>query len=152
MDFNKEILLCFSEEDNQPIEGGLKGWVSNFHKFLSTLLSQISREIPTNHHPQFNSHTLYLRLLEKHLYSNKIEPTKLSPSHFSGPLSNPFPRCVFSTTSIPPSGAALSRNLLLQTFVCFYHLLLPHSTGICWTWHFWTRVHPSQHLPVLVCP
>jgi len=46
MDFNKEILLCFSEEDNQPIEGGLKGWVSNFHKFLSTLLSQISRESP----------------------------------------------------------------------------------------------------------
>lgn len=46
MEFNKEILLCFSEEDNQPIEGGLKGWVSNFHKFLSTLLSQISRESP----------------------------------------------------------------------------------------------------------
>lgn len=42
----KEILLCFSEEDNHPIEGGLKGWVSNFHKFLSTLLSQISRDSP----------------------------------------------------------------------------------------------------------
>ena len=46
MDLKKEILLCFSEEDNQPIEGGLKGWISNFHKFLSTLLSQISRESP----------------------------------------------------------------------------------------------------------
>ncbi|MFT6868067.1 MAG: putative DNA-binding transcriptional regulator [Cyclobacteriaceae bacterium] len=44
MSLNREILLCFSEEDNQPIEGGLKGWVSNFHKFLSTLLAQISRE------------------------------------------------------------------------------------------------------------
>lgn len=44
MDQNKEILLCFAEPDNQPIEGGLKGWVSNFHKFLSTLLSQISKE------------------------------------------------------------------------------------------------------------
>ncbi len=46
MSFNKEILLCFSEEDNQPIEGGLKGWVSNFHKFLSTLISQILRDAP----------------------------------------------------------------------------------------------------------
>ncbi|MFY0608259.1 MAG: DUF4062 domain-containing protein [Cyclobacteriaceae bacterium] len=46
MNLNKEILLCFSEEDNQPIEGGLKGWVSNFHKFLSTLVSQILRDAP----------------------------------------------------------------------------------------------------------
>lgn len=46
MELKQEILLCFSEEDNQPIEGGLKGWVSNFHKFLSTLLSQITRETP----------------------------------------------------------------------------------------------------------
>lgn len=44
MSSNREILLCFSDEDNQPIEGGLKGWVSNFHKFLSTLISQISRD------------------------------------------------------------------------------------------------------------
>ncbi|WP_421879920.1 DUF4062 domain-containing protein [Marinoscillum sp.] len=44
MKFNKEIHLYFSEEDNQPIEGAAKGWVSNFHKFLSTLLSQISRD------------------------------------------------------------------------------------------------------------
>lgn len=47
MELNKEILLCFSENDNQPIEGGLKGWVSNFHKFLVTLLSQIAKESPT---------------------------------------------------------------------------------------------------------
>ena len=44
MKFNKEIHLYFSEQDNQPIEGALKGWVSNFHKFLGTLLSQISRD------------------------------------------------------------------------------------------------------------
>ncbi|MFY0599046.1 MAG: DUF4062 domain-containing protein [Cyclobacteriaceae bacterium] len=44
MSSNREIFLCFSEEDNQPIEGVLKGWVSNFNKFLSTLLSQISRD------------------------------------------------------------------------------------------------------------
>ncbi|MEP1892115.1 MAG: hypothetical protein ABJJ14_10605, partial [Cyclobacteriaceae bacterium] len=47
MSSNREILLCFSDEDNQPIEGGLKGWVSNFHKFLSTLISQISRDNTT---------------------------------------------------------------------------------------------------------
>lgn len=47
MSSNREILLCFSEEDNVPIEGGLKGWVSNFHKFLSTLISQISRDNAT---------------------------------------------------------------------------------------------------------
>ncbi|WP_258105775.1 DUF4062 domain-containing protein [Marinoscillum sp. MHG1-6] len=43
MSSKRDILLCYSEADNQPIEGGLKGWVSNFHKFLSTLLSQISK-------------------------------------------------------------------------------------------------------------
>ncbi len=41
MNLNQEIIVLFSDEDNQPIEGGLKGWVSNFHKFLDTLLSQI---------------------------------------------------------------------------------------------------------------
>lgn len=44
MKFNKEIHLYFSEQDNQPLEGAMKGWVTNFHKFLSTLLSQISRD------------------------------------------------------------------------------------------------------------
>lgn len=49
MDLNRQILLCYSEKDNELIEGGLKGWVSNFHKFLSTLLSQISRDSPEIH-------------------------------------------------------------------------------------------------------
>jgi len=49
MELNRQILLCYSEQDNQPIEGGLKGWVSNFHKFLTTLLSQISRDTPEIH-------------------------------------------------------------------------------------------------------
>ena len=44
MKFNKEIHLYFSELDNEPLEGVMKGWVTNFHKFLSTLLSQISRD------------------------------------------------------------------------------------------------------------
>ncbi|MFT7238467.1 MAG: hypothetical protein ACI93L_002557 [Cyclobacteriaceae bacterium] len=47
MSLRKDIVLCYAEDDNQPIEGGLKGWVSNFYKFLSTLLSQISKDNPT---------------------------------------------------------------------------------------------------------
>ena len=46
MSLRKDIVLCYSEDDNQPIEGGLKGWVSSFHKFLTTLLSQISKGDP----------------------------------------------------------------------------------------------------------
>lgn len=47
MDLKKEILLCYAEADDVPVERGLKGWVSNFHKFLATLLSQIAKDVPT---------------------------------------------------------------------------------------------------------
>ncbi|MCR9067191.1 MAG: hypothetical protein NXI00_24715, partial [Cytophagales bacterium] len=46
MNLDQEIILLYAEEDDQPIEGGLKGWVSNFHKFLDTLLSQIIKGDP----------------------------------------------------------------------------------------------------------
>lgn len=46
MDENQQILLCYAESDDIPVESGLKGWITNFHKFLSTLLSQISRDVP----------------------------------------------------------------------------------------------------------
>lgn len=46
MSDNRTIALVYSEKDDEPIEGGLKGWVSNFHKFLSTLMYQITRENP----------------------------------------------------------------------------------------------------------
>lgn len=42
MELNNKIYLCYSEEDNRSVEKGLKGWVSNFYKFLTTFLSQIS--------------------------------------------------------------------------------------------------------------
>ena len=29
-----------------PVESGLKGWIGNFHKFLTTLLSQIGKDVP----------------------------------------------------------------------------------------------------------
>lgn len=46
MSENTTIALVYSTKDDQPIEGGLKGWVTNFHRFLSTLMYQITRENP----------------------------------------------------------------------------------------------------------
>ncbi|MEO9484482.1 MAG: DUF4062 domain-containing protein [Ekhidna sp.] len=46
MSSNRTIALIYSEQDDAMIEGGIKGWVSNFHKFLSTLMYQITRENP----------------------------------------------------------------------------------------------------------
>ena len=46
MSSNRTIALIYSESDDAMIEGGIKGWVSNFHKFLSTLMYQITRENP----------------------------------------------------------------------------------------------------------
>lgn len=46
MNTNRTIALIYSETDDAMIEGGIKGWVSNFHKFLSTLMYQITRENP----------------------------------------------------------------------------------------------------------
>ncbi len=43
---NGKIALVYSEEDDKPMEGGVKGWVTSFHKFLSTLMYQITRETP----------------------------------------------------------------------------------------------------------
>ncbi|WP_420318781.1 DUF4062 domain-containing protein [Ekhidna sp.] len=46
MSTNRTIALIYSEKDDAMIEGGVKGWVTNFHKFLSTLMYQITRENP----------------------------------------------------------------------------------------------------------
>lgn len=46
MSSNRTIALIYSEQDDAQIEGGIKGWVTNFHKFLSTLMYQITRENP----------------------------------------------------------------------------------------------------------
>jgi hypothetical protein len=46
MDVTKEILLCYAQQDDVPVESGVKGWVTNFHKFLSTLLAQITHATP----------------------------------------------------------------------------------------------------------
>lgn len=47
MNIEQEILLAYHTADDQPIGGGSsKGWVTNFYKFLSTLLEQVSGEKP----------------------------------------------------------------------------------------------------------
>ena len=46
MSLETEILLTYHTNDDEPIGGSNKGWVSNFNRFLSTLLEQISREKP----------------------------------------------------------------------------------------------------------
>lgn len=46
MSENRTITLVYSEKDDEPIEGGIKGWVSNFHKFLTTLMYQVTRINP----------------------------------------------------------------------------------------------------------
>lgn len=46
MTSNRNIALIYASKDDELIEGGIKGWVSNFHKFLTTLMYQITRENP----------------------------------------------------------------------------------------------------------
>ncbi len=46
MNFEYDIILSYSEEDDLEMVGMDKGWVTNFRRFLSTLLSQISRKEP----------------------------------------------------------------------------------------------------------
>ncbi|PIB35820.1 hypothetical protein BFP72_10665 [Reichenbachiella sp. 5M10] len=42
MEFEYDILLAYHTLDDQPIGGGEKGWVTNFYRFLSTLVEQVS--------------------------------------------------------------------------------------------------------------
>ncbi len=46
MSFENEILLAYHSADDEPIGGSAKGWVSNFNRFLGTLLEQISGNTP----------------------------------------------------------------------------------------------------------
>ena len=46
MNFEYDILLAYHTQDDQPIGGGSKGWATNFHKFLTTLVEQVSGSKP----------------------------------------------------------------------------------------------------------
>jgi len=46
MKLKREILICYASRDDDPLEGDQRGWVSNFHRFFVSLLSQIHKEVP----------------------------------------------------------------------------------------------------------
>ncbi|MBV6639712.1 MAG: hypothetical protein KI791_03290 [Cyclobacteriaceae bacterium] len=46
MKLKREILLCYASQDDEPLEGDQRGWVSNFHRFFVSLLSQIHKDVP----------------------------------------------------------------------------------------------------------
>ncbi|MBC6409316.1 MAG: DUF4062 domain-containing protein [Ekhidna sp.] len=41
---NKNIALIYSTKDDQPVKGDVRGWVTNFHRFFSTLMYQSTKE------------------------------------------------------------------------------------------------------------
>jgi len=43
---NRTIALIYSTKDDQPAKGAANGWVASFHRFLSTLMQQITGEDP----------------------------------------------------------------------------------------------------------
>ncbi len=43
MGYEYDVIISYVKSDDEPIKAG-DGWVTNFHRFLSTLLDQISRE------------------------------------------------------------------------------------------------------------
>lgn len=44
MNFEHDILLAYHTDDDQPISGSDKGWVTMFYRFLTTLVEQVSGE------------------------------------------------------------------------------------------------------------
>jgi hypothetical protein len=46
MKIENEIILAYHSVDDEPIGGSNKGWVSNFNKFLTTLIEQVSGQTP----------------------------------------------------------------------------------------------------------
>lgn len=86
MSDNTTIALVYSTKDDKPIEGGIKGWVSNFHRFLSTLMYQITRENPkmslvneTNFSSfDLDDFTVVLSIMTENLSENKNIVTSLN--------------------------------------------------------------------------
>ncbi len=80
MSSNRTIALIYSEADDAMIEGGVKGWVSNFHKFLSTLMYQITRENPeiklipdsSFSAAELDDYNVILAVLTPNLVKNKV--------------------------------------------------------------------------------
>ncbi|HHP7242338.1 MAG TPA: DUF4062 domain-containing protein [Cyclobacteriaceae bacterium] len=49
MNADQDIVILHSSLDDEPIEGSVHGWISNFKRFLDTLFFQLTRSNPTIH-------------------------------------------------------------------------------------------------------
>jgi hypothetical protein len=87
MDIKHDILLAYHTADDQPIGGGSsKGWVTNFYKFLTTLLEQVSGEKPNikmvsendSHVDMYTSSAVLISILSKDFLNN---PTLVNGVH-----------------------------------------------------------------------
>ena len=80
MSFENEILLAYHSSDDEAMSGSSKGWVSNFKRFLGTLLEQISgspSKITMVNEGESNMQvysdaTVLISLLSKNSLKNKI--------------------------------------------------------------------------------
>ncbi|MEM7296736.1 MAG: hypothetical protein AAF391_00550 [Bacteroidota bacterium] len=78
MNFENDILLAYHTADDQPIGGGSKGWATNFHKFLTTLVEQVSGEAPKikmisehdSHTDLYNNSAILITILSKDFLNN----------------------------------------------------------------------------------
>lgn len=78
MNFEYDILLAYHTLDDQPIGGGNKGWVTNFHKFLITLVEQVSGAKPVikmisendSHVDLYNKGAILVTVLSKDFLNN----------------------------------------------------------------------------------
>lgn len=79
MKFEYEILLAYHTQDDVPLGGDGKGWVTNFYRFLSTLVEQVSgRKFDIKLVNEADSHV--------DLYANSAVLVPILSKHF---LSNP---------------------------------------------------------------
>ncbi|UXP32003.1 hypothetical protein N6H18_16790 [Reichenbachiella agarivorans] len=80
MKFEHDILLAYHTLDDQPISGDGKGWVTNFYKFLSTLVEQVSGVKPKikmvnesdSHLDLYSNSALLISIFSKNFLNNPI--------------------------------------------------------------------------------
>ncbi|MCV9386556.1 hypothetical protein [Reichenbachiella ulvae] len=78
MNFEHEILLAYHTRDDDPIGGDGKGWVTNFYRFLSTLVEQVSGKPVViklvnegdSHIDLYNNSSVLVPILSKNFLSN----------------------------------------------------------------------------------
>jgi hypothetical protein len=79
MSLENEILMAYHSADDEPIGGTSKGWVTNFNRFLGTLLEQISGIKPNiilideteSDSSKYSNSAVFIALLSKKFLTNK---------------------------------------------------------------------------------